>query len=156
MSSSCARAAKARTADRTLLEAGWDLGGAGAQLPALHSQLRAAASELLTARVTRRPETAFVIRTLLIHEYRKIHLRDPLLPRSVLPKDWIGATAYELCRDLYRKVFPPAEQHLSAVAETLAAAAHAGASDDSRFGGWTANRAALRSGRLRGYTAHAQ
>ncbi len=48
------------------------------------------------------PETAFVIRTLLIHEYRKIHLRDPQLPHSLLPEDWIGARAYELCRALYR------------------------------------------------------
>jgi phenylacetic acid degradation operon negative regulatory protein len=65
------------------------------------------------------PETAFVIRTLLIHEYRKIHLRDPLLPYSLLPEDWIGARAYELCRDLYRRVFSDAEAHVAAVASTL-------------------------------------
>src|SRR2546430_16693793 len=28
---------------------------------------------------------SFIIRTLLIHEYRKIHLRDPLLPPALLP-----------------------------------------------------------------------
>jgi phenylacetic acid degradation operon negative regulatory protein len=59
------------------------------------------------------PEQAFVIRTLLIHKYRKIHLRDPLLPHGLLPKDWIGAEAYALCQRLYRKVFNEAEVYLS-------------------------------------------
>lgn len=104
--------------DRTLLNAGWDLGELARSYQRFTASF-APLNELLTARSSAAPETAFVIRTLLIHEYRKIHLRDPLLPRSVLPKDWIGATAYQLCRDLYRKVFTPAEQHLSAVAETL-------------------------------------
>jgi phenylacetic acid degradation operon negative regulatory protein len=43
-----------------------------------------------------------------------------LLPHSLLPRDWIGTQAYDLCRTLYRKVFSAAEQHVSAVAETLA------------------------------------
>lgn len=56
---------------------------------------------------------AFIVRTLLIHEYRKIHLRDPLLPASLLPADWVGAAAYELCRGLYAQVFAAADRHLS-------------------------------------------
>jgi phenylacetic acid degradation operon negative regulatory protein len=106
------------TGDRTLLSAGWDL----AELARSYQQFTASftrVTNLLAGRSVAPAETAFVIRTLLIHEYRKIHLRDPLLPRSVLPKDWVGATAYELCRTLYRKVFASAEEHLSAVAETL-------------------------------------
>lgn len=82
------------------------------------------------------PETAFIIRTLLIHEYRKIHLRDPLLPRSLLPADWVGARAYELCRTLYAKVFGAAEEFLTATVATrnggLPAAAR---STFKRFGG---------------------
>jgi phenylacetic acid degradation operon negative regulatory protein len=46
-------------------------------------------------------------------------LRDPLLPHSLLPEDWIGTRAYELCRSLYRTVFTPADHYVSAVAETL-------------------------------------
>jgi phenylacetic acid degradation operon negative regulatory protein len=105
------------TGDRTLLSAGWDL----AELAQSYQQFNAGfapLTELLTGK-SASPETAFIIRTLLIHEYRRIHLRDPLLPRTVLPKDWVGATAYELCRTLYRKVFTAAEDHLNAVAETL-------------------------------------
>jgi phenylacetic acid degradation operon negative regulatory protein len=59
------------------------------------------------------PLAAFIIRTLLIHEYRKIQLRDPALPASLLPADWVGTRAYELCRDLYGYVFDPAETYLS-------------------------------------------
>ena len=105
-------------ADRALLQAGWDL----AELARSYQRFVASfepVREVLAARSTPQPETAFVIRTLLIHEYRKIHLRDPLLPHSLLPRDWIGAKAYELCGELYRRVFAAAEQHISAAAETL-------------------------------------
>src|SRR5204862_292874 len=63
--------------------------------------------------------TAFVVRTLLIHEYRKIHLQDPLLPPPLLPRGWVGSAAYELCRRLYARVFAPAESYLSATARRL-------------------------------------
>ena len=36
------------------------------------------------------PSEAFFVRTLLIHEYRKVLLRDPNLPQSLLPKAWPG------------------------------------------------------------------
>src|ERR1700739_3272123 len=63
--------------------------------------------------------TAFVVRTLLIHEYRKIHLQDPLLPATLLPPTWVGRAAYELCRRLYARVFAPAESYLSASARRV-------------------------------------
>ncbi|HJS22521.1 MAG TPA: phenylacetic acid degradation operon negative regulatory protein PaaX [Steroidobacteraceae bacterium] len=65
------------------------------------------------------PLPAFIVRTLLIHEYRKVHLRDPLLPASLLPADWVGAEAYELCRALYARVFAAADAHLSQSATTV-------------------------------------
>jgi phenylacetic acid degradation operon negative regulatory protein len=64
-------------------------------------------------------EAAFVIRTLLIHEYRKIHLQDPLLPPALLPSDWVGTAAYELTRRLYSAVFAGAERYLSDTASTM-------------------------------------
>ncbi len=65
------------------------------------------------------PESAFVVRTLLLHEFRKVHLRDPLLPAPLLPADWAGFAAYELCRELYARVFDLAETHLAAHARRL-------------------------------------
>ncbi|HLV28258.1 MAG TPA: phenylacetic acid degradation operon negative regulatory protein PaaX [Burkholderiaceae bacterium] len=58
------------------------------------------------------PELAFVIRTLLIHEYRRALLHDPRLPIELLPDDWAGKTAYELCRDIYAATSRPAGQYI--------------------------------------------
>jgi phenylacetic acid degradation operon negative regulatory protein len=105
-------------ADRALIEAGWAL----AELARSYQRFVASFTpvrEGLDGRSAPPAETAFVIRTLLIHEYRKIHLRDPLLPHSLLPADWIGTRAYELCRSLYRTVFFAADEYVSAAAETL-------------------------------------
>lgn len=61
---------------------------------------------------------AFLIRTLLIQEYRKALLRDPWLPAELLPPGWHGAAAYQLCRNLYRAVHEPADAYLDRVMET--------------------------------------
>ena len=63
-------------------------------------------------------EMAFRIRVLLIHEYRKIHLRDPLLPRTLLPTSWTGQGAYQLCRNLYTCVYANAEKYINETFET--------------------------------------
>ena len=61
---------------------------------------------------------AFLVRTLLIQEYRKILLRDPWLPAALLPGSWHGSAAYQLCRNLYRAVHAPADAYLDASMET--------------------------------------
>jgi phenylacetic acid degradation operon negative regulatory protein len=63
-------------------------------------------------------EAAFQVRTLLIQEYRKALLRDPLLPVELLPRDWHGTAAYQLCRNLYRAVYAPADAYLERTMET--------------------------------------
>ncbi len=63
-------------------------------------------------------QCAFVIRTLLIQDYRKVLLRDPWLPAELLPADWHGAAAYQLCRNLYREVHVHADAWLDQVMET--------------------------------------
>jgi phenylacetic acid degradation operon negative regulatory protein len=60
------------------------------------------------------PGQCFVVRTMLIHAYRRVLLRDPLLPAALLPLDWPGAAAYALCRDFYRLTHRSAERHLAA------------------------------------------
>ena len=104
--------------DRELILMGWDLAELARgyrRFIASFSGIYAALSDHMQAESSQ----AFVIRTLLIHEYRKIHLRDPLLPHDLLPPDWIGADAYDLCRQLYRRVFEKAESYLSANAARL-------------------------------------
>ena len=64
------------------------------------------------------PRTAFVTRTLLIQEYRKALLRDPQLPAELLPSNWHGAPAYQLCRNLYSALFRKTDEYLGEVMET--------------------------------------
>lgn len=64
------------------------------------------------------PRTAFQVRTLLIQEYRKVLLRDPLLPAELLPQTWHGVPAYQLCRNLYQSVYAAADEYLSEAMET--------------------------------------
>lgn len=82
------------------------------------------------------PALAFRIRTLLIQEYRKTLLRDPLLPADLLPDNWHGHAAYRLCRDLYRAVFGAADRFLSDAMETAQGSLPSpSASFYRRFGG---------------------
>ena len=64
------------------------------------------------------PKSAFLVRTLLIQEYRKVLLRDPQLPAPLLPAGWHGTAAYQLCRNLYRVVYAEADAYLTATMET--------------------------------------
>jgi phenylacetic acid degradation operon negative regulatory protein len=64
------------------------------------------------------PEQCFVVRTLLIHEFRRVTLHDPQLPPAMLPARWHARDAYALCRDFYRLTYRFAEQHLAAMLET--------------------------------------
>lgn len=104
--------------DRKFASAGWDLGELASRYRRFVDMFEPIRSALGDS-ADPNPQTAFIIRTLLVHEYRKIHLRDPLLPASLLPPDWIGAAAYDLCRELYGKLFGAAEQHLSQTAVKL-------------------------------------
>ncbi|MBX9647796.1 MAG: phenylacetic acid degradation operon negative regulatory protein PaaX [Xanthobacteraceae bacterium] len=55
---------------------------------------------------------AFAARILLIHHYRRVVLRDPLLPSALLPADWPGSAARTLCGEIYRALLPASEQWL--------------------------------------------
>ncbi len=82
------------------------------------------------------PEQCFVVRTLLIHAYRRALLRDPRLPAALLPLDWPGAAAHALCRDLYRLTYRAAERHVMATAQReTGPLPRVGADFHRRFGG---------------------
>ena len=82
------------------------------------------------------PAQCFAVRTLLIHAFRRVLLRDPRLPAALLPLDWPGAAAYALTRDFYRLTLAQAEAHLADVyAAHGDALPPADASFRARFGG---------------------
>jgi phenylacetic acid degradation operon negative regulatory protein len=53
-----------------------------------------------------------VIRIRLVHAYRRIALKDPLLPDELLPPGWPGHEARRTCAAIYRRVRGPAERWL--------------------------------------------
>lgn len=109
-----------QTSAANLVAMGWDFGDLARRYRRFISMFAPLEPALPATPPT--GETAFVLRTLLLHEYRKIHLRDPLLPASLLPQNWVGADAHSLCRNLYAKVFPASERYLSATVQTMAGA----------------------------------
>jgi phenylacetic acid degradation operon negative regulatory protein len=64
------------------------------------------------------PEQCFLAQTLLMHEFRRVLLHDPLLPSQLLPTDWSGGIARDLCGEIYRLTYPAAQRHLLARCET--------------------------------------
>jgi phenylacetic acid degradation operon negative regulatory protein len=126
-----------QAASANLVAMGWDLDDLGRRYKRFIDMFSPVASTLNGAsNVPPAGDVAFILRTLLLHEYRKIHLRDPLLPAALLPNDWAGIDAQKLCRDLYAKVFPASEQYLSETVQTQAGSLPAPAAEVfQRFGG---------------------
>jgi phenylacetic acid degradation operon negative regulatory protein len=60
---------------------------------------------------------ALLVRILLIYDYRRAVLKDPLLPPQLLPTPWAGATARALCGTIYKTLLPAAERWIDTHAQ---------------------------------------
>jgi phenylacetic acid degradation operon negative regulatory protein len=112
-----ARTIRNEAAMRGLVQASWNL----ADIDRRYAEFVARFRPLIAARgksTTISARTAFLVRTLLIQEYRKVLLRDPQLPAELLPADWRGTAACQLCRNLYLAVYRPADEYLSGIMQT--------------------------------------
>lgn len=58
------------------------------------------------------PLAAIAARSLLIHRWRRIVLRDPALPAALLPSDWDGEHARRTVRAIYHRLAPASETWL--------------------------------------------
>jgi phenylacetic acid degradation operon negative regulatory protein len=67
-------------------------------------------------------DDAILARVLLIHQYRRVLLRDPFLPDALLPADWPAREAREFCGRVYRALLPASEQWLDRYGESAAGA----------------------------------
>ncbi len=122
-------------APQRLIDLGWDLEDLGLRYRRFAERFATVQAEIQRHRDIA-PQDSFLVRTLLIHEYRRLHLRDPLLPAKLLRADWPGVRAAALCRDIYARVFVSSELYLSSVASRLAGTLPAAdASVLQRFGG---------------------
>lgn len=95
----------------------WNLEAIAATYGQFIDRLRPVLKALRSARALD-PEQCFVLQTLVMHDFRRALLHDPLLPAQLLPRDWSGGVAREMCRDLYRLTYRLAQQHVLAVGET--------------------------------------
>ena len=102
---------------RTLVHKSWNLDEIDNRYKEFVSQYTPVFNALKKSR-TCNGRMAFQVRTLLIQEYRRILLRDPLLPVEMLPAGWHGTAAYELCSDLYQLVCKPADEYMTGELET--------------------------------------
>jgi phenylacetic acid degradation operon negative regulatory protein len=82
------------------------------------------------------PLDAFQARTLLVHEYRRILLRDSDLPQELLPANWVGGAALNLVTNIYRATGSQCEAYLEQTMETSEGPLpRAGSAYQQRFGG---------------------
>lgn len=102
---------------RRLAERAWPL----AEIESRYRRFIDAYSDTLAALERGAPFSdldALLVRILLIHDYRRAVLKDPLLPAQLLPKPWAGAAARDLCGAIYKTLLPAAEGWLDAHAES--------------------------------------
>lgn len=102
---------------RRLVELSWDLHELAAAYQRFLDRFRPVYAALKAARRLDAAQ-AFQVRILLMHEYRRILLRDPKLPVELLPAHWPGLAAYSLCGNVYRLLHRVTEAYLSATLET--------------------------------------
>jgi len=99
-----------------LANAAWKLGPLAASYRAFTARF-APLEKALTADKPVPEADALIARTLLIHEFRRIVLRDPGLPDALLPPDWPGAAARVLAGRIYRRLIEASEHFLDANAQ---------------------------------------
>lgn len=98
--------AEALTGDLQALEPAWK---------AFLRRFGPLAEELGAASADVDPEDAFLTRTLLVHGYRRVVLREPELPAELWPSAWVGEQAYAVAAACYRGLAEAADAHLEAV-----------------------------------------
>lgn len=103
--------------DADLVRRAWNLQSLDAAYRAFVDSYAALLAQWQRAGADLGEELAFLIRSLLIHDYRRLLLRDPELPGVLLPARWAGHEARSLCREFYGALLPSSErfldQHLS-------------------------------------------
>jgi phenylacetic acid degradation operon negative regulatory protein len=96
---------------RELVRECWDLSEVTQRYDNFCEQFRPLLALLENGPALSAPQ-AFMVRTLLIHAYRRVQLHDPMLPVTLLPDPWPGSRAYALAQAIYRLTAGPSEEHV--------------------------------------------
>jgi phenylacetic acid degradation operon negative regulatory protein len=95
--------------DTELATSAWDVHGIGL---AYERWLDAAAALVATFGAEPTDRDAFVMRSRLVHEWRKFLFRDPGLPRQLLPADWPGDAAAAYFDEQATRLMPGAGRYV--------------------------------------------
>ena len=100
-----------RATARRLAQRAWPLAEVGARYERFVATYSAAQGAIAAGEAVSDLE-ALLVRILLIHDFRRAVLKDPLLPNELLPEPWPGRTARDLCAAVYLALAPRAERWL--------------------------------------------
>lgn len=107
------RASTDRESSLHLAASAWPLERTGAAYASFLSVFQPIGARL-DAGLTLSELDSLLLRLLLIHDYRRAVLRDPLLPAELLPPDWPGHEARRVCGRIYLAVLDASERWLDA------------------------------------------
>ncbi len=96
-----------------LAQRAWDLDALGSAYAAWHAEARALVDdpeETLGSAPDDPDERAFVVRSHLVHEWRKFLFTDPGLPVELLPPDWPGHAAARFFAEEAARLLPAASR----------------------------------------------
>ena len=134
--------AGAENSDSLLLQS-WDMNAVLRHYEQFVQRFESLESELTNHAIA--PEVAFQMQTLLIHSYRRANLHDPQLPAQLLPRDWPGQRAYEICQNIYQETCRPAHHYVGQIAgldTSIEAGTRLPMHVSARFGGCLESRPA--------------
>ena len=88
------------------------------ELAAAYADFADRYSPMVDAASKAEPQIAYGVRTMMVHDLRRIRLRWPDLPRATRPPDWSGDVAAEVATALYKPLNKRASTWLSTVLDT--------------------------------------
>lgn len=101
--------------DRQVVAAMWDvkqLANSYKKFSSIYQPLIAEWLSMGSKHANDQMEKAFLLRLLLIHDFRRLLLRDPSLPLNLLPALWPGQAARQTCTELYGLLRSASEKYL--------------------------------------------
>ena len=111
-------ALSSRVALREVIDTRWKLGEVAADYRSFLKRFQPL-QRWLNQKTAIDTEAALVIRLLLVHEYRRLLLKDTPLPAVLLPSSWPGTKAKLTAAGIYRQVANPSVTYIMAHLEGL-------------------------------------
>lgn len=102
--------AQSQEVTRALVSTRWDIEELAQQYQQFLTYYRNLISTINVSVLS--PQECFVFRSALIHDYRKIQLKDPDLPNDLLPSGWVGFEASDLVKRLYKALAEPSLEYV--------------------------------------------